>query len=312
MGRTRMVLNRGRRCPDVDTFASPRAQAVRKMEQHGTLLTAFAVVAYACLGYVVFHRQKELAAAFVWHSSPIDWCEQNYTHSNSICEWWNTMSSTVMFLPALGGWRWYSADVFTLHEPMFVFIWVAVVALFLGAWLFHATLSIAGQVFDELPLVLLLVFGMLMMQPLHVWNHQVRSFIFTWQIMSCGNAAFAVFCLLYPTLSHVVTVASPPIVTILVIRAFSQSKHKPWGMLVEVLIFLAVAVGAWILDRVACDSLRALAVPVLGFPLQLHTLWHVCMAMVLWMVIQIGLVIRLSGDEKHFHIETHFWILPVV
>ncbi|CAO0790035.1 unnamed protein product [Mucor circinelloides] len=82
-------------------------------------------------------------------TSSVDWCEENYTHSYYIAEFWNTISSLAMVaLGFLGvalhhkslGWR-LSAS------------YLLIVVVGIGSVLFHATLQFEHQMWDEVPMV---------------------------------------------------------------------------------------------------------------------------------------------------------------
>lgn len=83
-------------------------------------------------------------------SASVDWCEQNYVHSNFIAEFWNTMSSVPLCLVALVGlafaWRFqYPTRVVVCYAGLFV--------IGLGSIAFHGTLTHAGQALDELSML---------------------------------------------------------------------------------------------------------------------------------------------------------------
>ncbi|KAI8643799.1 alkaline phytoceramidase family protein [Parasitella parasitica] len=82
-------------------------------------------------------------------TSSVDWCEENYTHTHYIAEFWNTVSSLAMVaLGFLGvalhhkslGWR-LSAS------------YLLIVVVGIGSVLFHATLQFEHQMWDEVPMV---------------------------------------------------------------------------------------------------------------------------------------------------------------
>jgi Ceramidase len=82
----------------------------------------------------------------MYQTSKIDWCEENYTHSNYIVEFRNTLSCLSFFIfPAV----YYLK---TESEPVGCLL---VASVGLSSILFHGTLSLAGQLFDELTIVLL-------------------------------------------------------------------------------------------------------------------------------------------------------------
>jgi hypothetical protein len=83
-------------------------------------------------------------------SASVDWCEQNYVHSNYIAEFWNTLSSVPLCLVALVGLAFavkfkYPTRVIVCYAGLFV--------VGLGSIAFHGTLTHAGQALDELSML---------------------------------------------------------------------------------------------------------------------------------------------------------------
>ena len=84
--------------------------------------------------------------------SIVDWCEPNYTVSFYVAEWWNTLTSLILCLAALGGvWRCRRADFRVEGRFQAVFWIIALVGA--GSMGFHGTLLRSMQVMDELPMV---------------------------------------------------------------------------------------------------------------------------------------------------------------
>lgn len=84
-------------------------------------------------------------------TSSIQWCEDNYSHSFYIAEWWNSWSNLpgmiIGLLAIIIGIRKGFKPVDTILGYMFVVI------VFTGSFMFHATLSYVGQLLDELPMI---------------------------------------------------------------------------------------------------------------------------------------------------------------
>ena len=97
-----------------------------------TFLTACFIVA--------FMRRGELAAKFVRGSSPIDWCEDNYVWSPHIAEFWNTLSSFAIAIPAILGVACFTGSRVERYEPKLLWLWVATTVVCVGSVLFHGTL----------------------------------------------------------------------------------------------------------------------------------------------------------------------------
>ncbi|KIO27981.1 hypothetical protein M407DRAFT_243175 [Tulasnella calospora MUT 4182] len=106
------------------------------------------------MGFEAFHRpgQKTFGP---WgnHTSSLDWCEDNYTHSTHIAEFYNTLSNIPFIL--LGLWGMYTAS--KLNTPaklriMFAQSFISIIGV--GSFIFHGTLLWHAQVMlDELPMI---------------------------------------------------------------------------------------------------------------------------------------------------------------
>ncbi|XP_041096217.1 alkaline ceramidase 3 isoform X4 [Polyodon spathula] len=83
-------------------------------------------------------------------TSTLDWCEENYSVSFYIAEFWNTVSNLIMILPPVYG------AIQTLRdglETRYVFAYVGLAAVGIGSWCFHMTLQYEMQLLDELPMI---------------------------------------------------------------------------------------------------------------------------------------------------------------
>ncbi len=89
-----------------------------------------------------------------WRGEPaaVDWCEPNYAVTLWIAEFWNTLSSVVIFAAgAVGLWRWWGRR--GAIEPRFAACFLGLALIGLGSTAFHATLLKLSQASDELPMI---------------------------------------------------------------------------------------------------------------------------------------------------------------
>lgn len=86
-------------------------------------------------------------------TSEIDWCEENYTISLYVAEFWNTLSSLAFVLLSSFGvfWVWKHR-----LEERFLLAYASTGVIGIGSVLFHATLKRTSQLLDEVPML----FGM--------------------------------------------------------------------------------------------------------------------------------------------------------
>ena len=120
-----------------------------------------------------------LPKSWTYHSSPMNWCEDKYTHSEYIVEYWNSLSSLCFTLFALLGYfihrnyKTYNKD-FNMVLQWFLFGLIG-----LTSFWFHSTLSFAGQFADEFSIIIYLVYTLK-----QLYRLSNLLFIFTIFIMS--------------------------------------------------------------------------------------------------------------------------------
>ncbi|CAE6422021.1 unnamed protein product [Rhizoctonia solani] len=102
------------------------------------------------------HRSGQKAYGF-WgnHTATIDWCEDNYTHTQYIAEWYNTVSNIPFIALGLYG-AYYSLTEIpsAMHRSRFAAPHFGIAFVGLGSFIFHATLNWYAQVLlDEMPMI---------------------------------------------------------------------------------------------------------------------------------------------------------------
>jgi dihydroceramidase len=84
------------------------------------------------------------------HTSTIDWCEENYTHTPYVAEFYNAFTNFPTV--ALGLYGAYAALQGGLKKR-YALAYLGLVCIGLGSFGFHATLTWEWQLMDELPMV---------------------------------------------------------------------------------------------------------------------------------------------------------------
>lgn len=84
---------------------------------------------------------------FNYLTSEISWCEPNFEHNQYIAEYWNTLSSFVISFIGVYG-LFYRQNLKLLYFLM--------IPIGLTSALFHGTLSLYGQLLDELSILVIL------------------------------------------------------------------------------------------------------------------------------------------------------------
>ena len=91
---------------------------------------------------------------FEYESSSINWCESNYYFSNFICEFNNSWSSLLYIYFAIYTIYYYSKFI---NNYYIYFILFSSILVGITSYLFHSTLSIAGQLMDESSIILFII-----------------------------------------------------------------------------------------------------------------------------------------------------------
>ncbi|CAG2220514.1 ACER3 [Mytilus edulis] len=83
-------------------------------------------------------------------TATIDWCEDNYSVTTYIAEFWNTISNFIFIIPSVAAL--YFAFIDHMDDR---YKWCngSVLTVGLGSWCFHMTLLYSMQLFDELPMI---------------------------------------------------------------------------------------------------------------------------------------------------------------
>ena len=283
-----------------------------KVSLSGNLPTLIFVAACGC---VAFAFRERLKLNLKYESSPVDWCEENYAVVPWIAEFWNAVSSFAIGIPAVVGWTIYSKTTFENHEPNMYILWLSNSIVSIGSIYFHGTLSIAGQVLDELPIVILSSYSMFVLYPLNTWQSlRRRAVLFSWQSLVCVTLCLCLAGMLVPELSHAVCVSMMPIVLVTYSVQFHRCQKKPWKMFISTVCIFGLALAAWLVDKFACESAVSFSVSTFGFYVQLHALWHLLISATLWMTIMTGACIRLVGDKVDFAVGSDkvTGLIPVV
>jgi hypothetical protein len=235
-------------------------------------------------------------------SSPVDWCEANYVHSQHIAEFWNTVSSLALSFFGVWGLFVYRHDA-QLHklEPNLYLVWILIILVGLGSVWFHGSLSVAGQISDEVPIVTLIL--VIIMVSSGTQKH--REWVLDAHVLLRSFVWFFVFCLFFPVLSHLIVIPIIPLGVFKYVKDYRNASPHPsfrtvfWTSIGT----YSTATGSWILDRVACEQVTQLSTKLLGFPLQLHAVWHVCIGLTFWIVIGLFLMMRAKRERPEVQID---------
>ena len=193
-----------------------------------------------------------------YQSSLVDWCESNYFFSNIICEWNNSWSS---LLYSIFSYYIYNNYNKYINDYIIYFMIFAGFIVGMTSFLFHSTLSIAGQILDESSIILFIISSDL------VINRQYTITII-----------FSIFLLgsfYYPFYSRFILFILGLLIinkTYNRVRIYSKPIYPYFKQTLKILI---MSIFIWICDLVFCDHLL----------FALHFIWHILSAIALYNLI---------------------------
>ncbi|XP_054160144.1 alkaline ceramidase-like [Oppia nitens] len=206
-------------------------------------------------------------------TASIDWCESNYRYSPIIAEFINTVTN-ILFLvfPALLS-QLFKQYAQTVNRGVYV-IWFLFATVGICSAYFHATLSLVGQLLDELAILWLMAaaFGMwLPRRHYPLWLNRDRK-QFQYLMFSLSLFGSMISCL-YPWFNCIalMCLGIPAFVFLgMELKECRNSRVKRLGL--RCFLCWIFAMFSWIFDRLFCDVWSAVNFPYL------HGLWHILIA----------------------------------
>lgn len=253
------------------------------------------------------------------HTSTIDWCELNYTHTPLIAEFYNTLTNLPSILMGLYGFYQTLAHGIQLRYAL---AYLGVTLIGIGSFGFHASLRWEWQLMDELPMIYVVSYAAYLVmdtkpsfEPRYgIWG---PFFVVAW----CSFVTFSYVCLPNPVYHQVafalILLSSVGRNLYLISRlpAKHSSRQKITRTMVTGIATFALGFAIWNVDNVFCSLLRDWRVPLgmWGFLLQGHGYWHLMTGygsyLILSAAMYLQLAIKVSPDAYTYNSASWF---PVV
>jgi len=201
-------------------------------------------------------------------SSRVDWCEQNYSISPVIAEFWNTISN----------------GIFIVIPPILIYlfkqyqrqvcggvnvVWILLILVGVGSAYFHSTLSLVGQLVDELAILYVCLAALANWVP-NCYLPVVFSGGNRWKFhatLSVFGVLATFVSLIEPELNHLMLFAFIiPGMWLLIKELRSCKCPRVYSVGVKSAVWLFLAIFCWIVDRNLCDLIRFQ---------YLHCCWHI-------------------------------------
>ncbi|CAF3589271.1 unnamed protein product, partial [Rotaria sp. Silwood2] len=148
-------------------------------------------------------------------------------------------------------------------------LWILLIVIGIGSVYFHATLSLAGQLLDEIGILWVLMAGYALFLPSMQLPQSFRVQRF---IISCIIVAFVVTCLgvVYPYAnSFALMILGLPGIAFMGIHLSKCDNRRIRNLGIHCIGMWAIAVTIWICDRIFCSFWISISFPYL------HAIWHV-------------------------------------
>lgn len=183
-----------------------------------------------------------------YFSSTIDWCENNNEHSSVIVEFWNSVSS--LFISFLG-------MVGIYYYPNMAILYHVLIPIGVASFYFHATLSLLGQMLDEL----FIAYGIVI--SLHYINKWVHKFCNPYCLILLNGAQILVL-FINPNLNRIILFMYAGYCYNIVnhIKMVAPTDLSFKYIITSQNIFI-IAVCCWIIDYICF------------IPINLHSFWHI-------------------------------------
>jgi len=215
---------------------------------------------------------NNLVESFKHGSSAVDWCEDNYSITVFIAEFYNTISNVLFFaMPPL---LIYLFRNYSKHVSGGInLIWCLLVIVGAGSVYFHATLSLVGQLVDELAILWVIMAGIALWIPrrfLHqitngaIDRERFRFYILFATVLSTG------FACIHPIVNAFVLMGFGPMTAVILVNECRRCRDPRAVRLgIRSLLLFVFGVCCWVNDRLFCTVWQNAHFPYL------HGFWHV-------------------------------------
>ncbi|KAF9930182.1 Alkaline ceramidase 3 [Linnemannia zychae] len=249
------------------------------------------------------------------NTSSIDWCENNYTYSYYIAEFWNSISSLAIVAIAVIG----HANLASYKERRMKLLMQAFGVIGIGSVLFHGTLRHKMQLLDELPMLYAATIGMFICIETR-FGKQGRWLpigLATWIIVT--SVVFSTTSGTLQSLSFQLTYASMILGGVYFIYDFYSARRtiRPNPDVIRVMFLgsasMLTALTVWLIDYNLCVYINGVSPEsILKWNPQFHAWWHFLATYGVYS--QAVLVMYYHYDMKEMKPEIVMWkgFLPTV
>uniref|UniRef100_A0A673A5H0 Alkaline ceramidase n=1 Tax=Sphaeramia orbicularis TaxID=375764 RepID=A0A673A5H0_9TELE len=196
----------------------------------------------------------------IWQISEIDWCEDNYKHSEHVAEFFNTISSFFFFI--ISPIMLYLLHPYAKERNLAIHIvWVMMIFVGLFSAYFHMTLSFVGQMLDELSILWVLAVGYAVWFPRKFFPSFIKDRWTFARLVLVLTVITSVSSFVKPTANAYALNCFGLHLLYTLIKALRLAKLS--------VALWVLAISCWISDRFGCSFWQRL-----NF-CYLHSIWHI-------------------------------------
>ncbi|CAL8396176.1 unnamed protein product [Boreogadus saida] len=216
---------------------------------------------------------ERVSGVLAYESSKVDWCEENYRHSEHVVEYFNTVSNLVFFI--ISPLMLYLLHPYARERHLAVHL-VWLMMLFVGVFslYFHMTLSFLGQMLDELSILWVLALGYGLWFPRRRFPSFIKDRRSFGRLVLIITALTTVSSFVKPTANaYVLNVFGLQLLYVLRMEMKHCTDPKALRLARRMAALWVLAIACWISDRFGCAFWQEL-----NF-CYLHGIWHILIVM---------------------------------
>lgn len=192
-------------------------------------------------------------------TSNIDWCEDNYTISYYIAEWYNTLSNLIPIFYSI--YILYKLKFTINNINNYHISYILLIFVFIGSFAFHATLTKIGQMLDEIPMLITNIYIIYLLDNYNnkilICNIFIKIFFIYLMIKYQYSPVYFQFSFLIFNLMLFIRVFRILLKFPILIKKTQIKKS---------ILFYTIAIFCWLLDLYFCNYLKYF---------YLHSFWHI-------------------------------------
>ncbi|XP_068176119.1 alkaline ceramidase 1 [Antennarius striatus] len=215
------------------------------------------------------YSSEKMARVFSYESSDVDWCEDNYKHSENVAEYFNTMSSFIFFI--ISPIMLYLFHPYAKERHLAIhLVWIMMIFVGIFSAYFHMTLSFMGQMLDELSILWVLAVGYSMWFPRKLFPFFIKDRYKFSGLIIVATIITTASSFVKPTANAYALNFFGIHILYVVIQEMRGCTDQKLLQLARLSIGLwLLAISCWISDRFGCSFWQRL-----GF-CYMHGIWHI-------------------------------------